>query len=152
MGQKINPTACASASSATGPPRWYAGGRPLRRQPGPRISSCAATSEEAVARRAQQDHHRGAPAQNISVTLQTARPGIVIGKKGETSKAAPGAGPHGRPPGARRDRGGCASPSSTPQLVAENIAQQLEKRINVPTRHETRGAERHAASARSASR
>ncbi|MFV1992531.1 MAG: 30S ribosomal protein S3 [Acidiferrobacterales bacterium] len=69
------------------------------------------------------------PAQSMNITIHTARPGIVIGKKGEdierlrqeVSKMA------GLP--AHLSVEEIRKPELDAQLVAENIAQQLEKRI-----------------------
>jgi small subunit ribosomal protein S3 len=69
------------------------------------------------------------PSQNMNVTLYTARPGIVIGKKGEDIEKL------------RKELGGIAGmpvqvaveeirkPEMDAKLVAESIAQQLEKRV-----------------------
>ncbi len=69
------------------------------------------------------------PAQSVNITVHTARPGIVIGKKGEdidrlrqeVSKIA------GLPVHLSVEE--IRKPELDAQLVAENIAQQLEKRI-----------------------
>ncbi len=69
------------------------------------------------------------PAQSVNITIHTARPGIVIGKKGEdidrlrqeVSKIA------GLPVHLSVEE--IRKPELDAQLVAENIAQQLEKRI-----------------------
>ena len=69
------------------------------------------------------------PAQSINITVHTARPGIVIGKKGEDiekmrqelAKMA------GHPVQVAIEE--VRKPEIDSQLVAENIAQQLEKRI-----------------------
>ena len=69
------------------------------------------------------------PAQSVNITIHTARPGIVIGKKGEdierlrqeVSKMA------GLPVHLSVEE--IRKPELDAQLVAENIAQQLEKRI-----------------------
>ncbi len=69
------------------------------------------------------------PAQSMNITIHTARPGIVIGKKGEdierlrqeVSKMA------GLPVHLSVEE--IRKPELDAQLVAENIAQQLEKRI-----------------------
>jgi small subunit ribosomal protein S3 len=69
------------------------------------------------------------PSQNMNITLHTARPGIVIGKKGEDIDRL------------RKELGKMAGmpvqiaveevrkPEMDAKLVAENIAQQLEKRV-----------------------
>ena len=69
------------------------------------------------------------PSQNMNITLFTARPGIVIGKKGEDidrlrkelSKMA------GMPVQVAVEE--IRKPEMDAKLVAENIAQQLEKRL-----------------------
>ena len=69
------------------------------------------------------------PAQSIRITVHTARPGIVIGKKGEDieklrqelTKLA------GRPVQLAVEE--VRQPELDAQLVSENVAQQLEKRI-----------------------
>ena len=69
------------------------------------------------------------PSQNMNITLFTARPGIVIGKKGEDidrlrkelSKMA------GMPVQVAVEE--IRKPEMDAKLVAENIAQQLEKRV-----------------------
>ncbi len=69
------------------------------------------------------------PAQAINITIRTARPGIVIGKKGEDIERLRQALSRmtGKPVqiGVEEVR----QPELDAQLVAENIAQQLEKRI-----------------------
>ncbi|UCH52465.1 MAG: 30S ribosomal protein S3, partial [Pseudomonadota bacterium] len=69
------------------------------------------------------------PTQNISITVHTARPGIVIGKKGEDIERLRGelARLAGRPVQLAVEE--VRQPELDAQLVAESIAQQLEKRI-----------------------
>ena len=69
------------------------------------------------------------PAKNARITIHTARPGIVIGKKGEDIETL-------RQEVARDDgRAGhinieeIRKPELDAQLVAESVAQQLERRI-----------------------
>ena len=69
------------------------------------------------------------PAKSIRVTLHTARPGIVIGKKGEDveklrKKVSAVAGVP-----AQINISEIRKPDIEAQLVAENIAQQLERRV-----------------------
>ena len=76
------------------------------------------------------------PAKSIRVTIHTARPGVVIGKKGEdveklrlaVSKIA------GVP--AQINIAEVRKPEMDAQLVADSIASQLERR-DVPSRYET---------------
>ena len=69
------------------------------------------------------------PAQNINVTIHTARPGIVIGKKGEDidrmRKAITGM--TGLPTQLSVEE--IRKPETDSQLVADGICQQLEKRV-----------------------
>ena len=69
------------------------------------------------------------PSQNINVTIHTARPGIVIGKKGEDIDRlrAELAGINGGPVHIAVEE--IRKPELDASLVAENICQQLEKRI-----------------------
>jgi small subunit ribosomal protein S3 len=128
MGQKINPNGLRLGVIRDWTAKWYAGGRhyaenlaadiKLRNHIKKKLAH-AALSKIVIER----------PAQNVSITLYTARPGIVIGKKGEDiekmrqvlAKMA------GRPVHVAIEE--VRKPEIDAQLVAENIAQQLEKRI-----------------------
>mgnify|MGYP003507593245 FL=1 len=128
MGQKINPNGFRLGVIRDWTARWYAGGRhyadnlaadlKLRSHIKKKLSH-AALSKIIIER----------PAQNISVTLQTARPGIVIGKKGEDIEKLRQelARMAGRQAHVAIEE--VRKPELDAQLVAENIAQQLEKRI-----------------------
>ena len=69
------------------------------------------------------------PAQNARVTLQTARPGIVIGKKGEDVEALRKELPQmmGIPVQITIEE--IRKPELDATLVAQNVAQQLERRV-----------------------
>ena len=81
------------------------------------------------------------PARKAHITIHTARPGVVIGKKGEDIESL------------RLVVSGCCAcrsdvqlniaeirkPELDARLVAEGVAQQLERRRHVPPRHEARG-------------
>ena len=69
------------------------------------------------------------PSQNMNVTLYTARPGIVIGKKGEDIERLRGQLGKlvGMPVQVSVEE--IRKPEMDATLVAENIAQQLEKRV-----------------------
>jgi small subunit ribosomal protein S3 len=82
MGQKINPNGFRLGVIRDWTARWYAGSKHYAENLSADIKlrdhikqklSHAALSKIIIER----------PAQNISITLHTARPGIVIGKKGE---------------------------------------------------------------------
>ena len=128
MGQKINPIGFRMGISRDWTAKWYAGTKSytqnllsdiaLRDYLKIRLKN-AALSTVVIER----------PAQSINITVHTARPGIVIGKKGEDieklrqelTKLA------GRPVQLAVEE--VRQPELDAQLVAENIAQQLEKRI-----------------------
>ena len=128
MGQKINPIGFRMGISRDWTAKWYAGTKSytqnllsdiaLRDYLKLRLKN-AALSTIVIER----------PAQSIKITVHTARPGIVIGKKGEDieklrqemTKIA------GRPVQLAVEE--VRQPELDAQLVSENIAQQLEKRI-----------------------
>jgi len=128
MGQKINPNGLRLGVIRDWTARWYAGSKhyaenlaadiKLRTHIKKKLAH-AALSKIVIER----------PAQNVSITLHTARPGIVIGKKGEDiekmrqelGKMA------GRPVHVAIEE--VRKPELDATLVAESIAQQLEKRI-----------------------
>jgi len=85
------------------------------------------------------------PAKDARITIHSARPGVVIGKKGEDIEMLKA--------DLRKLLGvqmvhvnieEIRKPEVDAQLIADSIAQQLEKRIHVPPRHEARHAKRHA--------
>ena len=128
MGQKINPNGFRLGVIRDWTAKWYAGSKhyadnlasdiKLREHLKKKLAH-AALSKIVIER----------PAQNISITLHTARPGIVIGKKGEDievmrkelTKLA------GHPVQVAIEE--VRKPEIDAQLVSEIIAQQLEKRI-----------------------
>jgi len=128
MGQKINPIGFRMGISRDWTAKWYAGTKAytqnlisdiaLRDYLKAKLKN-AAVSTIVIER----------PAQSINITVYTARPGIVIGKKGEDieklrqemTRLA------GRPVQLAVEE--VRQPELDAQLVAENIAQQLEKRI-----------------------
>jgi len=128
MGQKINPNGFRLGVIRDWTAKWYAGSKhyadnlasdiKLRTHLKKKLAH-AALSKIVIER----------PAQNISITLFTARPGIVIGKKGEDievmrkelTRLA------GHPVQVAIEE--VRKPEIDAQLVSENIAQQLEKRI-----------------------
>lgn len=128
MGQKVNPIGFRLGVIRDWNARWYANNNAytenlisdikIRRHLKQKLAH-AAVSQIVVER----------PAQSINITVHTARPGIVIGKKGEDIEKL------------RHELTRIAGvpvtlavqevrqPELDAQLVAENIAQQLEKRI-----------------------
>jgi small subunit ribosomal protein S3 len=128
MGQKVNPIGFRLGVTRDWTAKWYAGRRDytdnlladikLRKHLKKKLAG-AAVSQIVIER----------PAQSISITVHTARPGIVIGKKGEDiEKLRQELGRlAGRPVQVAVEE--VRQPELDAQLVAENVAQQLEKRI-----------------------
>src|SRR5512135_2532821 len=128
MGQKINPTGFRLAVNRDWSSKWYANSKHfastlnedvkvrdfLRRK-----LAHASVSKITIER----------PAKNARITIHSARPGVVIGKKGEDIETLRG--------DLRRMMGSdvglnieeIRKPEIDAQLVADSIAQQLEKRI-----------------------
>ena len=128
MGQKIHPTGFRLAVTRNWSSRWYANsknfgatlGEDIRvREYLKRKLSHASVARITIER----------PAKNARITIHSARPGVVIGKKGEDIETLRA--------DQRRMMGGdvglnieeIRKPEVDAQLVAESIAQQLEKRI-----------------------
>ena len=128
MGQKIHPTGFRLPVTKAWSSRWYAQGREyadtladdlrVREYLRPKLRN-ASISKVLIER----------PAKNARITIYSARPGVVIGKKGEdieklrlkVSKMM-GVPVHINVAEVRK-------PELDAQLVAESIAQQLERRI-----------------------
>ena len=128
MGQKIHPTGFRLAVTRNCSSSWYANtknfgatlGEDIRvREYLKRKLSHASVARITIER----------PAKNARITIHSARPGVVIGKKGEDIETLRA--------DLRRMMGGdvglnieeIRKPEVDAQLVAESIAQQLEKRI-----------------------
>ncbi len=128
MGQKINPTGFRLAVTRNWSSRWFATGREFPRMLG----------EDLRVREFLRKKLRSAsvgrilierPAKNARITIYSARPGVVIGKKGEDIEALKvqlqkmmGVPVHVNIDEIRK-------PELEAQLVADSITQQLEKRI-----------------------
>ena len=128
MGQKIQPTGFRLPVSRGWTSKWYAGHKDFARMLNEDIKvrsflkkrlKNAAVSKILIER----------PAKNAKITIFSARPGVVIGKKGEDIEALKsvlasmlGVSVHVNIEEVRK-------PEIEAQLVAENITQQLEKRI-----------------------
>jgi len=128
MGQKVNPIGLRLGINRTWDSRWYADGRAygdllhedlrIRRYLMSRLSQ-AGVSRVVIER----------PTKKAHVTIHTARPGVVIGKKGADIERL------------RRALAGITDsevhlniveirkPEVDAQLIAENIGQQLERRV-----------------------
>lgn len=128
MGQKINPIGLRVGINRTWDSRWYAGRDYAKK-----------LVEDLKLREFVQEHLKAAgisrviierAAKNTKVTVHTARPGVVIGKKGADIEKL-------RSELARRAGGDVSlnivevrKPEMDAQLVAEGVAQQLERRVS----------------------
>src|SRR6266566_1597517 len=130
MGQKVNPVGYRLALNRDWRSRWYAG---------PKELPDFLHSDIAIRKYVKDKLRLAAVAKivierawnSIRVTISTARPGIVIGKKGaeiekmteEISKMSGGK-------QVKIDIQEIKAPDLDAQLVAENIAMQMERRIS----------------------
>ena len=128
MGQKINPTGFRLSVSRNWNSRWYAGGRDFPRMLGEDLQF------RDYLRRKLRNASVGRilierPAKNARITIYSARPGVVIGKKGEDIEALKIALQKmmGVPVHVNIDE--IRKPELDAQLIADSITQQLEKRI-----------------------
>ncbi len=128
MGQKINPTGFRLAVSRNWNSRWFATGDDFSRMLG----------EDLRVREFLKKRLRSAsvgrilierPAKNARITIFSARPGVVIGKKGEDIEALKSDLQKmlGVPVHVNIDE--IRKPEVDAQLIADSITQQLEKRI-----------------------
>ncbi len=131
MGQKVNPLGIRLGITRDWVSKWYAS----KKQFGTNIHTDFLVrtflkkklSEASVSR-----VHIERAAKKVNITIHTARPGIVIGKKGEdieklrneTAKLLNMA-----VADVRLNVAGIRKPELDSQLVAEGIAQQIEKRV-----------------------
>ena len=128
MGQKINPTGFRLAVSRNWSSRWYASNRDfagmlaednkVREYLKKKLKS-AAVSRVLIER----------PAKNARITIFSARPGVVIGKKGEDIEALKKelSRQLGVPVAVNIEE--VRKPEIDAKLIADSITQQLEKRI-----------------------
>jgi small subunit ribosomal protein S3 len=131
MGQKVNPLGIRLGITRDWTSKWYAGKKqfPLQVHTDFRVRRFLRSrlAEASVSR-----IHIERAAKKVNITIQTARPGIVIGKKGEdieklrleTAKLL------GMPVSdVRLNIAEIRKPELDAQLVADSIAQQIEKRV-----------------------
>ncbi len=131
MGQKVNPVGIRLGITRDGTSKWYAGtktfGMHLHNDHTVREFLRKRLAEASVSR-----IHIERAARRVNITIHTARPGIVIGKKGEDIEKV-------RQEVARKMKlavndvriniAEIRKPELDAQLVAESIAQQIEKRV-----------------------
>jgi small subunit ribosomal protein S3 len=115
MGQKIHPTGFRLAVTRNWTSRWYASNR----------NFAGMLAEDIAVSRIQIER----PAKNARITIFSARPGVVIGKKGEDIEALKAELTRrlGVPVAVNIEE--VRKPEVDAQLIAESITQQLEKRI-----------------------
>ncbi len=128
MGQKIHPTGFRLSVNRNWTSRWYANSKnfPVMLNEDIKVRdflrkklSHAAVSRVVIER----------PAKNARITIHSARPGVVIGKKGEDIELLRGSLQRmmGVPVHVNIEE--VRKPELDAQLIADSIAQQLEKRI-----------------------
>ena len=128
MGQKVHPTGIRLGIAKDWNARWYARktdySANLKSDLEIRDYICRRLSDASVSR-----IHIERPAKAARITVYTARPGIVIGKKGEDIERlrAEVSRMTGVPTNISVSE--IRKPELDSQLVAEGIAQQLEKRV-----------------------
>ena len=129
MGQKVNPIGFRLGVIRDWGAKWYAGNRDYTanlisdislRDHLKRKLANAAVSSIIIERQAQK---------SINITVHTARPGIVIGKKGEDIEKLRQELTRMTGQPVQLSVAEIRQPELDAQLVAENVCQQLEKRI-----------------------
>lgn len=129
MGQKVNPIGIRLGINRTWDSRWYADGGygdllhedlQIRGYLRDRLSQ-AGISKVLIER----------PAKKARVTIHTARPGVVIGKKGADIEKLRGELSKMTNSEVHLNIVEIRKPEVDAQLVAENIAQQLERRVSI---------------------
>jgi small subunit ribosomal protein S3 len=131
MGQKVNPLGIRLGITRDWVSKWYAG----KKQYASQIYTDYQVREflrKKLADASVSLIHIERAARKVNVTIHTARPGIVIGKKGEDIEKlrAETAKLVGMPVGdVRLNVAEIRKPEMDARLVAEGIAQQIEKRV-----------------------
>ena len=128
MGQKVHPTGIRLGIVKDWTSKWYADTKNYADQ----LNNDLAVRDFLKKKLSQASVSRiqiNRPARNANITIHTARPGIVIGKKGEDIERlrAEVSRMMGIPVHINIEE--IRKPELDAQLVAENIAQQLERRI-----------------------
>ena len=131
MGQKVNPLGIRLGITRDWVSKWYAG----KRQYAAQIYTDFKVREflrKKLAEASVSRVHIERAARKVNVTIHTARPGIVIGKKGEDIEKLRGETARllEMPVvDVRLNVAEIRKPEMDAQLVAEGIAQQIEKRV-----------------------
>jgi small subunit ribosomal protein S3 len=131
MGQKVNPLGIRLGITREWVSKWYAGKRQF-----PQLIYTDFRVREFLKKKLSEASvsriHIERAAKKVNITIQTARPGIVIGKKGEDIEKLRGevAKLISLPVNdVRLNIAEIRKPELDAQLVAEGIAQQIEKRV-----------------------
>jgi small subunit ribosomal protein S3 len=131
MGQKVNPLGIRLGITRDWVSKWYAGKKQYAEQIHTDYRVRQFLSKKLAEASVSQINIERA-ARKVNVTIHTARPGIVIGKKGEDIEKlrAETANLVGLPVGdVRLNVAEIRKPELDSKLVAEGIAQQIEKRV-----------------------
>ena len=131
MGQKVNPIGIRLGITREWVSKWYAGKRQFPQHVHTDFRVRAFLRKKLAEASVSRIHLERA-AKKVNITIQTARPGIVIGKKGEdieklrqeTAKLLGMA-----VTDVRLNIAEIRKPELDAQLVADSIAQQIEKRV-----------------------
>ncbi len=128
MGQKVHPTGIRLGIVRDWSSKWYANSRDYAEFLNTDLA-VRAYLKKRLAQASVSHIQIDRPAKNAHITIHTARPGVVIGKKGEDIDALRGdvAKMMGIPVHISIEE--IRKPELDAQLVAEGIAQQLERRI-----------------------
>lgn len=131
MGQKVHPIGIRLGISSDWNSTWYAGGSDYANYLNDDIKVREYLKKE-LAHASVSKIHIDRPAKSVVITVHSARPGIVIGKKGEDVERirrsiAPMLGLNIN--NVKINISEIRKPELDAQLVAESVAQQLERRV-----------------------
>ena len=133
MGQKVNPIGIRLGITRDWTSRWYADTEDFPAYILLRLAGARVPAAEARRKPRSAASTSSAPRARPTSRSTPARPGVVIGKKGEDIESCASRSRKLMRMAVQRraaqHRRRSASPSSTRQLVAEGIAQQIEKRV-----------------------
>ncbi len=128
MGQKIHPTGFRLAVTRNWSSRWYANSKSYAKMLNEDIEVRAYLRKK-LAHASVGRVIIERPAKNARVTIFSARPGVVIGKKGEDIENLKGELQRKMGVPVHVNIEEIRKPETDAQLIADSIAQQLEKRI-----------------------
>ncbi|MEE8624495.1 MAG: 30S ribosomal protein S3 [Acidiferrobacterales bacterium] len=128
MGQKVNPIGLRLGIINDWTAKWYAGNKTYADNLNSDLQLRSYIKKK-LAHAAVSKIIMQRPAQSVNVTIHTARPGIVIGKKGEDIEKLRKELTQLAGQSVRLAVEEIRKPELDAQLVAESICQQLEKRI-----------------------